>query len=70
MPRPGPPVQPVFTSQTFGRVLASFVPEQPRVDGRRCGRNGPPKHGENVGSGSVTPISVPASRAVKPARNQ
>ena len=32
--------------------------------------NGAPKHVENVGCGSVTPISVPASFAVNPERNQ
>ncbi len=31
---------------------------------------GAPKHVENVGCGSVTPISVPASFAVNPERNQ
>ena len=33
-----------------------------------CGRNGAPKQAEKVGCGSVTPISVPASFAVKPER--
>jgi len=33
-----------------------------------CGRNGAPKAQEKVGCGSVTPISVPASLAVKPVR--
>ena len=32
--------------------------------------NGAPKQVENVGCGSVTPISVPASFAVNPERNQ
>ena len=32
--------------------------------------NGCPKHVEKVGCGSVTPISVPASFAVNPERNQ
>ena len=32
--------------------------------------NGAPKHVENVGCGSLTPISVPASFAVNPERNQ
>ena len=29
-------------------------------------RNGPPKHGEKVATGSVTPLSVPAIFAVYP----
>ena len=36
LPSPnGPPVQPVFTSQTFAACAVELLAEQPRVDGRR-----------------------------------
>ena len=60
----GPPVQPVFTSQTgtssFSRWSISMWAYSP---GWR-GRNGAPNPAENVADGSMTPISVPASLAV------
>src|SRR6478736_4085527 len=66
----GPPVQPVFTSQTLAPCLSSFSPSSRAYTAGGCGRNGAPKHVENVGWGSVTPSSVPASFAVNPERNQ
>ena len=64
----GPPVQPVLTSHTAEPCSSSFSAEHPRVDRGGCGRNGAPKQVENVGCGSLTPISVPASFDVKPER--
>jgi hypothetical protein len=49
-------------------VLVELLAEHLRVHPGGCGRNGAPKQVENVGCGSVTPISVPASFAVKPER--
>ena len=60
----GPPVQPVFTSQTgtshFARRSTSMSAYSP---GWR-GMNGAPKQALKVAFGSLTPISVPASLAV------
>ena len=59
-----PPPQPVFTSQT--RALCCFIfaaSSSAYLLGCQT-RNGPPKQGENVACGSVTPISVPATFAV------
>ena len=64
----GPPVQPVFTSQTAEPCASSFSPSMRAYTAGGCGRKGWPKQVENVGCGSVTPISVPASFAVKPER--
>ncbi len=66
----GPPVQPVFTSQTLAPCWSSFSPSIRAYTRGGCGRNGAPKHVEKVGCGSVTPSSVPASFAVNPERNQ
>jgi hypothetical protein len=65
-----PPVQPVFTSQTCAPCSSSRLAEQPRVDDRRLRQERRAEAGEKVGCGSLTPISVPASLAVKPERNQ
>ncbi len=60
----GPPVHPVFTSQTGtsqrSRRSTSIAAYSP---GWR-GMNGAPKQAENVAFGSRTPTSVPASLAV------
>ena len=64
----GPPVHPVFTSQTADRCSSSLRPSISAYTAGGCGRNGAPKHVENVGCGSVMPISVPASFDVKPER--
>src|SRR3546814_4244330 len=65
-----PPVQPVLTSQHVTPPLAirSFS-RLPSIDGWR-GMNGPPTQAEKVASGSVTPISVPATLAVSPERKR
>ena len=66
MPTPyGPPVQPVFTSQTRDVVPGDPLAEHaPRSGSARSGRNGAPKQVLNVAFGSVTPLSVPATFAV------
>src|SRR5262249_55140790 len=59
-----PPLQPVFTSPT--RALCCFILAA-RSSAYLLGchtRNGPPKQGENVAEGSLTPTSVPATFAV------
>ena len=59
-----PPVQPVLTSQQSTPPLAMrLFSRLPYTVGLR-GMNGAPKQVEKVASGSVTPISVPATRAV------
>src|SRR5262245_13391899 len=67
LPTPGPPpLQPVLTSQT--RALCCFIfaaSSSAYLLGCQT-RNGPPKHGENVADGSLTPTSVPATLAVYP----
>ena len=60
----GPPVQPVFTSQTRDVVPRDPLAEELRVDVGCSGRNGAPKQVLNVAFGSVTPFSVPATFAV------
>ena len=61
----GPPVQPVFTSQTVTWGCAcSFSPSICAYTAGFWGRNGAPKQVEKVACGSVTPISVPATFAV------
>ena len=60
----GPPVQPVFTSHTREPCFVSFSPRSREYVSGGSGRNGAPKHTENVASGSVTPRSVPATFAV------
>src|SRR5690606_12154419 len=60
----GPPVQPVLTSQVCAPCLRSFSASISAYFVGCHTRNGPPKHGENVGSGSFTPTSVPATFAV------
>src|ERR1043165_2295568 len=66
-PPPGPPpLQPVLTSQT--RALCCFIlaaKSSAYLLGCQT-RNGPPKQGENVADGSLTPTSVPATLAVYP----
>ena len=61
----------MFTSQTrTSGFRSSRSPSRFAYTEGGCGRNGAPKQAENVGCGSVTPISVPASFAVNPERNQ
>ena len=56
----------MFTSQTFALCLRSLSASSSAYLAGCQTRNGAPKHGENVASGSVTPISVPATFAVYP----
>src|SRR5262245_4278420 len=59
-----PPDQPVFTNHALALYCCIFAASSSAyLEGRQT-RNGPPKHGENVACGSVTPISVPATFAV------
>jgi hypothetical protein len=60
----GPPVQPVFTSQTRTPCRAIRSPSIRAYTPGWSGRNGAPKQAENVALGSVTPRSVPATFAV------
>ena len=65
LPTPyGPPVQPVLTSHTLASCLAIFSPSSRAYTLGCSGRNGAPKHVLNAAFGSVTPVSVPATRAV------
>ena len=65
LPTPyGPPVQPVLTSQTLALCFAIFSPSRRAYTFGCSGRNGAPKQVLNVAFGSVTPVSVPATRAV------
>src|SRR4029450_12534744 len=67
LPTPGPPPhQPVLTSQTRALCLRIFSASSSAYLFGCQTRNGPPKQGENVVCGSVTPISVPATFAVEP----
>src|ERR1043165_1359933 len=61
-----PPAQPVFTSQTRALCFFIFAASNSAYLLGCQTRNGPPKHGENVACGSVTPTSVPATFAVYP----
>ena len=60
----GPPVQPVFTSQTVASWAASRSVSIVAYSPGWRGMNGAPKQAENVADGSFTPTSVPASLAV------
>ncbi|KPC97612.1 hypothetical protein LR69_04163 [Geobacillus sp. BCO2] len=65
LPTPyGPPVQPVLTKKTRTLCSAIFCPSISAYSTAGRGKNGAPKHVENVASGSVTPRSVPASLLV------
>src|SRR6266850_7006958 len=64
----GPPVQPVFTSQTRAWCCAILSPSIVAYRLGGSGRNGEPKQVLNVAFGSVTPFSVPATFAVYPDR--
>src|SRR6516225_8840023 len=61
-----PPLQPVFTSQTLDLWPCIFSAKSPAYFMGCQTRKGPPKHGEKVACGSVTPTSVPATFAVYP----
>src|SRR5215472_8756235 len=61
-----PPVQPVLTSHTRDWCFLIFSASSSAYLFGCHTRNGPPKQGENVACGSVTPISVPATFAVYP----
>ena len=60
----GPPVQPVFTSQTGTWYWSSRSPSMAAYSCGWRGRNGAPKPAEKVAFGSLMPTSVPASLAV------
>ena len=60
----GPPDQPVLTSQVWAPCLRSLSASSSAYLVGCQTRNGPPKHAENVASGSFTPTSVPATFAV------
>src|SRR5215213_3487162 len=60
----GPPVQPVLTSQTCDPCRSNRSPNRLAYRIGGSGRNGAPKHAENVALGVVTPRSVPATFAV------
>src|SRR5204863_7542246 len=64
----GPPVHPVFTSQTRAWCFAIRSPSIVAYRLGASGRNGAPKQVLNVAFGSVTPLSVPATLAVYPER--
>src|SRR5690625_7498715 len=60
-----PPLQPVLTSHAltlFSRIFSASISAY--LVGCHT-RNGAPKHAEKTGLGSVTPISVPATFAVR-----
>ena len=59
-----PPLHPVFTSHTREPCFRIFAASSSAYLLGCHTRNGPPKHGEKVACGSVTPISVPATLAV------
>src|SRR6476646_4916289 len=61
-----PTLQPVLTSQAFAFCCCILAASSSAYLEGRHTRKGPPKQGENVACGSVTPISVPATFAVYP----
>src|SRR5512145_2196158 len=61
-----PPLQPVFTSHTREPCFFIFSASNCAYLPGCQTRNGPPKQGENVAEGSLTPSSVPATLAVYP----
>src|SRR3954451_15460556 len=61
-----PPLHPVLTSQTRDLCFLIFSASSSAYLLGCQTRNGPPKHGENVADGSLTPTSVPATFAVYP----
>src|SRR3954451_6197020 len=61
-----PPLQPVLTSQTLAPCALIFAASNSAYLLGCQTRKGPPKQGENVACGSVTPTSVPATLAVQP----
>ena len=54
-----------FPDEPFLLKMSRIYRDARRLHGS-SGRNGSPKQVENVGTGSVTPISVPATLEVKP----
>src|SRR5262249_2671766 len=67
LPTPyAPPLQPVFTSQARVPCFLIFSAKSWAYTFGCQTRNGPPKQGENVADGSLTPTSVPATLAVYP----
>ena len=60
----GPPVQPVFTSQTGTSNLLQAVHQHVRVLARVARQERGAEPGGERADGSLTPISVPASLAV------
>src|SRR5215475_7820971 len=62
----GPPLQPVFTSQTATSWVAILSPRSLAYTLGGKDMNGAPKPALNVACGSVTPFSVPATLAVYP----
>src|SRR5262249_43297826 len=65
VPNP-PPLQPVLISQTRALCCLIFAARSSAYLLGCHTRNGPPKQGENVADGSLTPTSVPANLAVYP----
>src|SRR5678816_4158123 len=61
-----PPVHPVLTSHTRAQCRLIFAASSSAYLAGCHTRNGPPKQGENVVVGSLTPTSVPATLAVYP----
>ena len=64
-----PPIHPVLTKNTSTLYFSIFSFNSLAYFNGCKVRNGPPKHGENVATGSVIPLSVPATFAVYPLIN-
>ena len=62
------PFQPVETKYALAPTFYIFFNNSSAYFTGCKLKNGPPKQAENVGVGSVIPLSVPASLAVKPER--
>ena len=60
------PFQPVFTRYTLAPDFSTLSASMAAYTEGSRGRKGSPKQVEKVGTGSVTPISVPATLLVKP----
>ena len=62
------PFQPVFTRYAFAPLFSIFFTSSSAYFVGWSSRKAWPKHALKVGVGSVIPLSVPASFAVKPER--
>ena len=60
------PIHPVLTKYAGTLNLFIFSLNNSAYSKGCSVKNGPPKHGEKVAVGSVTPLSVPATLAVYP----